>query len=224
MLEDVIKGFDANAQDYDKERRKLLPCFDTFYGTAVHLIETDNPAPTILDLGAGTGLLSAFILAKYPNANITLIDLSEKMLERAKERFAGRDNIRYLTGDYSQYSYNETYDYVVSSLSIHHLTQMDKAALFKTVFGILKGNGQFINADQVAGTSSFFDAYYREQWEASIRASGLTEEAMEASRQRRKLDINASVHDQIQWLQEAGFADADCVFKMYDFGVFYAKK
>ena len=224
MLEDVINGFDANAQDYDQERRKLIPCFDSFYGTAAHLVETDNPAPAILDLGAGTGLLSAFILAKFPNARLTLIDLSEKMLEKARTRFASLENVHYLIGDYTQYPYSETYDFAVSSLSIHHLPDTDKARLFKTVFALLKEGGQFINADQVKGTSSFFDKYYRKQWEASIRTSGLSESAMEASRLRRKLDINATACDQLRWLSEAGFSHADLVFKQYDFGVFWARK
>lgn len=43
-------------------------------------------APTILDLGAGTGLYSSLILAKYSKAHITLIDLSEGMLEIAKDQ------------------------------------------------------------------------------------------------------------------------------------------
>jgi len=41
---------------------------------------------TVLDLGAGTGLLTEKILARYPNADIFAVDLSSKMLEVAKPR------------------------------------------------------------------------------------------------------------------------------------------
>ena len=53
----VRATFDGAAGGYDEQRRKLIPCFDDFYGTAVSLAETRESRPRILDLGAGTGLL-----------------------------------------------------------------------------------------------------------------------------------------------------------------------
>lgn len=223
MIDDVIKGFDANAKEYDQERKQLIPCFDDFYGMAVHLVKTDKKAPKILDLGAGTGLLSAFVLNKYPEAELTLIDLSEKMLERARARFGEQDNIRYLVEDYTKYPYGEKYDFVISSLSIHHLPHPLKRELFQLIRGILVEGGQFINADQLQGTTPLIDKFYWQEWEKSVRASGLSEEALQASRERRQLDINATLQDQVQWLLDAGFSEVDCVFKRYDLGVFWAR-
>ena len=34
----------------------------------------------------------------------------------------------------------------------------------------------------------------------------------------------ATLLDQLRWLGEAGFADADCVYKNYPMGLFYAVK
>ena len=43
-------------------------------------------AKTILDLGAGTGFLTQKVIQNYPNAQIFAVDLSEKMLQKAKPR------------------------------------------------------------------------------------------------------------------------------------------
>jgi tRNA (cmo5U34)-methyltransferase len=223
MNEIVKSQFDAAARQYDRQRRQLIPCFDDFYGVAATLIRTDDTSPAILDLGAGTGLLTAFIRLKYPAGRFTLIDFSGAMLEQAKERFADAGaNVRFLVGDYSTVDFAGDYDYIVSSLSIHHLPHPDKRALFRKIRRHLKPGGSFVNADQAAGSSGLYDAYYRELWETSIAASGLEREAIEASKERRRMDINATVPDQLAWLREAGFAEADCVYKYGDFAVFHA--
>ena len=55
-----------NASEYDISRRRLIPCYDLFYATAADLAARSLkvPSPAILDLGAGTGLLSEFVMQK----------------------------------------------------------------------------------------------------------------------------------------------------------------
>jgi methylase of polypeptide subunit release factors len=61
--------FSAHARDYDAPRRRLIPVFDAFYGAAVDaLCLTHGPVRRVLDLGAGTGLLSAAVLKACPAA------------------------------------------------------------------------------------------------------------------------------------------------------------
>lgn len=224
MDRSVIKLFDANAKDYDRQRRGLIPCFDDFYGMALSLVECGNSSPCILDLGAGTGLFSSMVLLKYPEARLTLMDLSDSMLQEARRRFHGAPNVDYITGDYSSYPFTQTYDAVVSSLSIHHLTHPEKRQLFATIHRLLNEGGIFVNADQVKGHTDQADVYYRRRWLEEIRASGLPEEAIQASIERRSLDINATAADQMQWMEAAGFEDVDCMYKYLDFAVFYGKK
>ncbi|WP_028612501.1 class I SAM-dependent methyltransferase [Paenibacillus harenae] len=223
MSDIVKKQFDNVAKDYDRQRRQLIPCFDDFYGMAADWVQCGLAAPRILDLGAGTGLFSAYMRSKFPEAPLTLIDFSEEMLRQARARFQDDPNVRYITGDYTTYPHTERYDAVVSSLSIHHLTHAGKKQLFRTVHGLLADGGVFVNADQAAGTTPYFDEAYMAKWEETIRRSGLSTEAVEASIERRKADINASVSDQLEWLREAGFADSDCVYKHNGFAVFAAR-
>ncbi|WP_225445976.1 class I SAM-dependent methyltransferase [Paenibacillus arenosi] len=143
----VKSQFDEAAQQYDQQRKMLIPCFDDFYRISVSLASSATSSPILLDLGAGTGLFSSLMMQKYPDANLTLIDLSEKMLDIAKVRFKGSTNVTYIVDDYTNFISPEKYDIIISSLSIHHLTDADKQTLYKNIYLHLKPSGIFINAD-----------------------------------------------------------------------------
>jgi len=220
----VRSQFDRAAKDYDSQRRQLIPCFDDFYGMAVSLVDLPQTSPRILDLGAGTGLLTSFLLARYPNAQVTLIDFSENMIEQARERFGDSPQITYVVGDYTNAAFADLFDAVVSSLSIHHLTHPAKRELFHSVHGLLADEGVFVNADQVLGATTEIDAYNFRRWEEDIARSGLSLDAINASKERRREDINATEAEQLSWLSEAGFRQVDCMYRNLGFAVFYAKK
>jgi tRNA (cmo5U34)-methyltransferase len=220
----VKELFDAVATEYDMQRRQLIPCFDEFYGMALSLAESASSAPRILDLGAGTGLFSGMVLQKYPAARLTLVDLSESMLDVARQRLSQVPHVEYVVADYSSCTFVEPFDIIVSSLSIHHLTHPAKRQLFSTIYRLLNEGGTFVNADQVQGHTPGMDAYYRKRWLEAIGQSGLSQEAIDASIERRQVDINAKLGDQLLWLEQAGFAEVDCMYKYLDFAVFYGKK
>lgn len=224
-MEQSIKTlFDQVAKEYDVQRHQLIPCFDEFYGTAVNWVQTTKQKPRILDLGAGTGLFAALVQQKYPHAEFTLIDLSEEMMKAARSRFEDSQQLEYIAADYTKYTFKQKYDIIISSLSIHHLSHESKQELFHTVYGLLEEDGSFINADQAAGSLPCFDHAYKSIWEQQIGKGELTEQAIQSAIERRKLDQNATVNDQLKWLHDSGFAAADCVYKQHEFAVFAAFK
>lgn len=221
----LVTKFDEIAEKYDVQRRKLIPCFDDFYRSATSLVRPLAASPRILDLGAGTGLLSSYILEQYPDAQLTLIDLSQGMLDIAKMRFGEMNaNITILSGDYTAFESDEPFDCVVSALSIHHLEDQAKQSLYERIYKLLKPGGIFVNADQIQGSTPFLDHLYRADWEAKIEATDLTREALQAAYERTKLDKMAPLDQQLSWLKASGFADVDCVYKSYNFVVMFAQK
>jgi len=225
MNSDIKKVFDNISLDYDKQRKKLIPCFEDFYKISVSMAVSSSENPSVLDIGAGTGLFSSFLLEKYPNASFTLIDISEKMLEVAKTRFRDLENIKFIADDYTKYDFgDERYDVIISALSIHHLEDEQKRELYKKCYSILNFNGIFINAEQVLGETSYLDSFYKKEWKSSIERSDLPKEEVIAGYERMKLDKEATMNHQLSWLKEAGFSDVDCVYKYYNFAVFFGRK
>ncbi len=218
-----LKGqFDEVSARYDAERRALIPCFDDFYSMAVAHLDLEAADPEILDLGAGTGLFSSFVLRRYPGARMRLVDLSEGMLSVARERFSGMENVSYRTVDLKEIVLEGRYDAVVSSLAIHHLPDPEKIALYKKVYEALKPGGLFVNAEQVLADTPYLRRMYRERWENVVESSGLGSEAIEKAYRRAELDIRTPLNVQLKWLEEIGFAETDCLYKRYDFAVIWA--
>lgn len=223
-MSEIQRKFDEVLKNYDKHRRKLIPCFDDFYGIPVSVASVDTKTPAILDIGAGTGLLSTFLMERYPEASYTLIDISEKMLDIAKDRFRSCSNVKYITADYSKYNFVGRYDLVVSALSIHHLEDREKKDLYRKIFSMLNQNGIFINADQVHGETPFIDDLNKTIWKRYIESSGLSKEEIKVGYERTKLDKETKLDRQIDWLKEIGFCDISCIYKFYQFAVIYGRK
>lgn len=90
--------FDEAAESYDSTRRKYISCISDLYGVLVEQIPFEVEEEfDILDLGAGTGLLTSMVKKVFPNANYTLVDISTEMLEKAKERFIADSEISYIS-------------------------------------------------------------------------------------------------------------------------------
>jgi tRNA (cmo5U34)-methyltransferase len=223
MMNATTTTFDAHASGYDAVRQRLVPPFDAFYGTAVGALAlADGPVARVLDLGAGTGLLAERVLAAHPAAELTLLDGAPAMLALARERLG--DHTRCVEGDLAGDLPAGPWDAVVSALAIHHLDDAGKAALFARVRDALRGGGIFVNAEQVAGPTPWLDAVYRSRHEQAARELGTTDAEWNESLERQVHDRCATVERQLEWLREAGFADADCLFKDHRFAVIVARR
>lgn len=214
--------FNQAAAEYDGLRRILIPCFDDFYGTAVQVIPFERTKPLrALDLGAGTGLYSGMVQALFPNAEFTLMDFALEMLEKAQSRFAGLGKSpQVLIGDYAEANFGDSYDLIISALSIHHLSDANKAALYSHIYQALKPGGMFINADQVQGKTARLDKLYRQNWLESVQTLGVSTDELAAAQKRMEFDRLAPLDFQLGWLEAAGFQDVDCWYKNFSFVVF----
>jgi tRNA (cmo5U34)-methyltransferase len=230
--------FSLGAQGYDAVRRNLVPCFDGFYGSALDAIADWAGARAsttldVLDLGAGTGLFSAMVMSRlqqvrlHLQAQLHLIDVSDAMLAQARQRFAGaaRDsNVSFEVRDYTEGGLGGPWDLVVSALSIHHLEDDAKRALFARVFAALRPGGLFVNAEQVRGPTPAAEARYRRLWDAQVLASGVDRVEYERAVERMRHDRCATLDDQLGWMRAAGFSEIDCAFKQWRFAVYFGTR
>jgi tRNA (cmo5U34)-methyltransferase len=224
-MEHVKRAFDAVAAQYDAQRKYIIPDMDGFYGAAVWAADWPGKDPSILDIGAGTGLLSALFLEKFPLATLTLLDISDGMLEVARKRFARSPRVSFVVADYSRDDLPGKYDIVCSALSIHHLEHGDKQQLFRKIFRALSPGGIFVNADQVEAPCDWLSRKYLEYWDSFLALAPIDPGELESARIRREtLDKNAPLLDQVRWLADAGFSGVDVVYKNRTFCVFVGKK
>ena len=57
----IEEQFNLIAKEYDSRRKMFIPCFDAYYNlTTNFLVKNISKPDRIMDLGAGTGLLSFF--------------------------------------------------------------------------------------------------------------------------------------------------------------------
>ena len=224
MSNEALKEkFNENAEKYDKIRKLIIPCFDELYDITKNLANSKKDKPQILDLGAGTGLLTKYLFEKYPEAEFTLIDLSEEMLKLAKNRFQRYNNFKYITADYLEHDFN-SFDIIVSSLSIHHIEDKEKKKLYKKIYNALNPEGIFLNADQVIGSTPDIDKTYQMNWMEKIDENKFTGPEKDTAIERMKFDKPATLDDNLKWLRDCGFEDVDIYYKYYNFCIFYAKK
>jgi len=219
---DARQVFDGAAAGYDALRRQLIPCFDGFYGMALDLLDfAPGAAPRLLDVGAGTGLLSGMVKARWPAARLTLLDFSEEMLARARQLFRGAAvPVEIRVGDSRSAPLGGPYDAVVSALSIHHLQDAEKRALYARAFEALAPGGLFVNADNVEAEDPAVQARDRAAWIEAMRGAGLPEQELTAGLGRTAVDVLAPLALQLGWLRELGFEQVDCAYKWRHFAVF----
>jgi len=220
MAHRTKNAFDTTASEYDKDRFRLIPGHESFYRWAVDLIPSD--ASRILDLGAGSGLMTELVKRRFPEASIHLIDFSGPMLDLARRRFGKNPRITYEQADYLEASFPKKLDAVVSSLSIHHLSDTQKKKIFRKIHAALASGGVFVNAEQVAGPTKNLDKQYKDKWLLQIRKAGATETQIKQALFRMREDRCSTVEDQLKWMRAAGFSDADCWFKEGRFAVLSA--
>jgi tRNA (cmo5U34)-methyltransferase len=212
--------FDKAAQQYDRARYQLVPCLPELYGAAVRQLPFTRGADFhVLDLGAGIGLLSAYVAEAFPHARFTLIDFAPAMLERARLRFGGGVRFRYVVQDYARDPLPETYDAVISALSIHHLNAYEKRNLFARILRALPIDGVFVNADQVLGPTPEVERRYQEEWIEQARERDVSIADLEASLERQKSDQCSTLEEQLTWLRDAGFRNVDVPYKNQRFAV-----
>jgi SAM-dependent methyltransferase len=132
---------------------------------AVAVIARDgDEAFTALDVGAGYGLLTTELLKRFPNAKVTLQDVSEPMFAHAKQRLAEKESqLRFVTSDFSQPDWagalGGPFDVVVSAIAIHNMYDDDLISnVYQGIHDLMSPGGTFVNLDY-AGQSGGVEAH-----------------------------------------------------------------
>ena len=188
------------------EKRSSIPRRSEAYGVLLEIIPAR--VDRVLDLGTGDGNVLELVLDARPGATGVGLDFQDEMLNRARERFAGRSDAEFRRHDMEQSLSADLgqFDVVISSFAIHHLEPERQMALYGEVFGRLVPGGLFANVEHVASTTSW-------RHEEFLTAIGSSPEQDDPS---NKL-VPVATH--LAGLDASGFADAECLWKWRELAV-----
>ena len=223
----VKKHFEEEAREFDRIIVTLIPYYVQMVESLALAIPFEISAPIrVLDLGCGTGTVAKRVLDRFPNAQLSCLDLAANMIAMAREKLAGYPRVSFILGDFTAMAEGETYDVVVSSLALHHLAaDAEKRQFYRRIYLSLRPGGVFYNADAVLGTSDFLQRMYMRQWRAFMgRNISLEEVENKWIPNYEAEDHPAKLTGQLAWLVEAGFADVDVLWKYYNFAVYGGRK
>ena len=188
---------------------------------------------TVVELGAGGGLLARAVLDAFPNCRYHALDGSETMRATLRERLAPY-GARVIIGAFelSDSAWREALPSplrcVLSSLVVHHLTGEEKQQMFADIARRLEAGGALLLADLVAPANDRVRLLFAQQWNESARAQSQTlagdfslyqafrdaEWNYYEMTEEDPIDHPSPLSDQLQWLRAAGFSVADCFWML----------
>lgn len=185
-------------------------------------------AKTMLDVGCGAGNYTLKILEHLPDLNVTLVDLSKPMLDRAMERVSEvtAGSVRTLQGDIRQVDLGTArYDVIVAAAVLHHLREENEWKLvFTKLYEALAPGGTLWIYDLVESTMPGWEAQARRRY-----ADYLTQFKGEAYRDQvlgwvEQEDTPRPLMFQIDLLRAVGFREVDILHKHLCFAAFGGQK
>ncbi len=217
------------ADGYVPERRGLAEIAQSLYR---NLVKGSQPC-RILDLGCGDGLMVQELLKVDDSIDATLVDGSQEMLKAAGNRL-GRFKKKHLV----QASFQDllardplqnTFNFVMSSLAIHHLAMAQKEALFEYVYRHLDPGGFFLNTDVVLSPTDDLEKWYLMLWQEWIDTHAAnSQKASLLSVPQKYKDNPDNVPDpllpQLEALERIGYKNVDCYYKYGIFAMFGGSK
>ena len=132
-------------------------------------------APSVLDLGAGTGRLSKLVLGRFPQSRLTLVDVSEKLLaEAARQLTETGAGFRTVVGDLftddALHFEDDSFDCVVSSYALCHARmESEYEGLYVRICSWIKPSGCFLCLDHVHGSKAELTMLGFEDWAELLR-------------------------------------------------------
>jgi len=189
---------------------------------------TNPNARALLDVGCGAGNYSLKLLRQLRGLDVTLVDLSQPMLDRAVERIEKERHGRItpIHGDIREINLpDSSHDIIVAAAVLHHLrTEAEWEMIFRRFHSCLRPGGSIWIADLIEHDLS---AIQKMMWERyGTYLSQLKDEAYRDAvfNYIEKEDSPRSLLFQIDLLRRVGFKNVEILHKNSVFAAFGALK
>lgn len=190
----------------------------------------------MLDAGCGSGVISRLLHDRYPGNAFDLLDGSVAMLSEAGKNLAGAD-CRFVSATFEEFLdapwEEERYDFIYSSMAIHHMEHTDKLRLYNRFYTVLRYGGLFMNIDVVKPPTERAEEWQFAMWpdwiNRNFRAQGRNDaigrhDDLPAIYKGKPENKPSGLMDQLAGLSASGFRDVDCYWKNGIFAMFGGTK
>jgi tRNA (cmo5U34)-methyltransferase len=221
----IEKFYNDISKEYTDSVERCVPKYKEMLSMLfIYLPEKYTPK-SILELGCGTGNLTSLISEHFPSAKIFTVDISEECIKECKQRLPKID-IEYIKSDFRNLNFQKnSFDLIISSISIHHLKDKEKEDFFKKLFLWQTSNGVLTFCDQFKAEMDHLYTKHMELWKTFVFKQGATDKEwnlwMEHQTQH---DYHAPMFNHMNWLKNAGYSIADCTWRYLLWAVIYATK
>ncbi|MFD5495885.1 class I SAM-dependent methyltransferase [Streptomyces sp. NPDC127091] len=155
-------------ESWDRQQEWYMPDREERLRVMLDMVEAVvGSSPRVLDLACGTGTITARLLARFPDATSTGVDLDPALLTIAEGTFAGDPRVTFVTADLKDPHWpaglpHDSYDAVLTATALHWLHNEPLADLYGQVAGLVRDGGVFMNADRmIDGTTPGINAAER---------------------------------------------------------------
>ena len=138
----VPQFFNDTSDSYDKIVHWTTFGKDSLWKNKI--LDQLSTEKTVLDLACGTGILTAQIAQKLPQAEIVGVDITSTYLEKAKEKLNSNQNISFVNQDAEKLNLGKKFDCITASYLPKYC---DPAILIKTCLEHLNDSGKIILHD-----------------------------------------------------------------------------
>lgn len=188
-----------------------------------------NPhAKDVCDIGCGAGNYTLRLLQRIPDFNVTMIDLSKAMLEKAKERVSPetKGTVTLLQGDMREVKLGENqFDILMAAATLHHLrTDAEWEAMFRKIYLSLKPGGSFWICDLIEQQHPALQDKMWNRWGEYLTAFKGPEYRENVFGYTRKEDTPKPLTFQMELMKKVGFETVDVLHKINVFAAFGAIK
>lgn len=182
----------------------------------------------VLDLGCGAGNYTIKCLEKLPNSSVTLVDISDNMLVKARERIAPltKGEVTTIKSDIRDLRFpDDSFDIAVSGFCFHHLRNDDDwEKVFTVLYNAIRPTGGLIIADLVTQDNDMLSEYAWENYAKYLEGIGGKAFCMKTLANIAREDSPRSITYQLNLLRRVGFVNVDIIYKNLCFGIFCGTK
>jgi tRNA (cmo5U34)-methyltransferase len=230
-VEEIRRRFDADVERFSNLETGQSATIDAPLAMALVADAAARVTPHahhVLDVGCGAGNYTLKLLERLPNLDVTLVDLSAPMLERAIQRIrpTTKGVVTARQADIRELDLPESgYDIILAAAVLHHLrTDSEWWDTFKAFHHALRKGGSLWIFDLVESSQPAIEALMRQRYGKYLVELKDEEYRDAVFAYVAKEDSPRPLVEQLDLLRAVGFSQVDVLHKNVCFAAFGAVK